>query len=293
MASRNMSALTVTLGLLFLINSIFYTVHSGERAVLLRFGEVVNADLKPGLHFKVPFMNEVRRFDARVQVSDAERTEFLTKESKFLIIDAYVMWRVDDVRKYFITTGGMTREAEARLLPLVKDGLKNRVSERTVHEVVAGQREPLMVDLTRAVNEVASREFGIQVVDVRVKRVDFPNSTVESIYNRMRTEREREAREHRSQGTEMSDRIKSEADRQQRVILAEAYRKAETLRGQGDAEAAAIARKAFGKEPEFYRFYRSLQAYRNSFTKPSDVMVLKGDSEFLHYMQQPDKAGRK
>lgn len=287
MGPRNTSVLSITLFLLFLLNSAIYTVQATERAVLLRFGEVVEADLKPGLHFKLPFVHEVRRFDARVQVSDAERTEFLTKESKFLIIDAYVMWRVDDVKRFFTATGGINKEAESRLLPLVKDGLKNRVSERTVHEVVAGQREQLMLDLTKAVNAVASREFGIQVVDVRVKRVDFPTSTVESIYNRMRTEREREAREHRSQGTEMSDRIKSEAERQQRVLLAEAYRQAETLRGEGDAQAAAIARQSFGQNPEFYRFYRSLQAYRNSLGKPGDVMVLKGDSEFLRYMQSP------
>lgn len=289
MGSRNVSALSVVLFLLFIINSAFFTVSATERAVLLRFGEVVEADLKPGLHFKIPMVHEVRRFDSRLQVSDAERTEFLTKESKFLIIDAYVMWRVDDVKRFFTATGGDFKQAESRLLPLVRDGLKNRVSERTVKEVVSGQREQLMIDLTKAANEVASREFGIQVVDVRVKRVDFPNSTLESIYNRMRTEREREAREHRSQGTEMSDRIKSEAERQQRVLLAEAYRQAEILRGEGDAEAAAISRKAFGQDPEFYKFYRSLQVYRNTFNKPSDVMVLKGDSEFLRYMQHPGK----
>ncbi len=289
MGSRNVSALTVVLFILFIVNSAFFTVSATERAVMLRFGEVVEADLKPGLHFKIPMVHEVRRFDARLQVSDAERTEFLTKESKFLIIDAYVMWRVDDVKRFFTATGGDIKQAESRLLPLVRDGLKNRVSERTVQEVVSGQREQLMIDLTKAANAVASREFGIQVVDVRVKRVDFPNSTLESIYNRMRTEREREAREHRSQGTEMSDRIKSEAERQQRVILAEAYRQAETLRGEGDALAASISRKAFGQDAEFYRFYRSMQVYRNTFNKPSDVMVLKGDSEFLRYMQRSSK----
>lgn len=289
MGSRNVSALTVVLFILFVVNSAFFTVSATERAVMLRFGEVVEADLKPGLHFKIPFVHEVRRFDARLQVSDAERTEFLTKESKFLIIDAYVMWRVDDVKRFFTATGGDIKQAESRLLPLVRDGLKNRVSERTVKEVVSGQREQLMIDLTKAANTVASREFGIQVIDVRVKRVDFPGSTLESIYNRMRTEREREAREHRSQGTEISDRIKSEADRQQRVILAEAYRQAETLRGEGDAEAAAISRKAFGQDAEFYKFYRSMQVYRNTFNKPSDVMVLKGDSEFLRYMQKSGK----
>ena len=289
MGSRNVSALTVVLFILFVVNSAFFTVSATERAVMLRFGEVVEADLKPGLHFKIPFVHEVRRFDARLQVSDAERTEFLTKESKFLIIDAYVMWRVDDVKRFFTATGGDIKQAESRLLPLVRDGLKNRVSERTVKEVVSSQREELMIDLTKAANTVASREFGIQVIDVRVKRVDFPGSTLESIYNRMRTEREREAREHRSQGTEISDRIKSEADRQQRVILAEAYRQAETLRGEGDAEAAAISRKAFGQDAEFYKFYRSMQVYRNTFNKPSDVMVLKGDSEFLRYMHKSGK----
>ncbi len=286
--SRSTIALYIVAALLFIANSTIYTVHETERAVLLRFGEVVEADLKPGLHVKIPFVHEVRRFEARTHVSDSDRTEFLTKESKFLVIDAYVMWRVNDVKRYFTATGGETREAEARLLPLVRDGLKNRVSERTVNEVVAGQREQLMQDLTKAVNIVAAREFGIQVVDVRVKRVDFPPTTVESIYNRMRTEREREAREWRSQGTEMSDRIRSEADRQQRVILAEAYREAEILRGEGEAEAAGIARKAFGKDPEFYNFYRSLQAYRHAFDKSGDVMVLKGDSEFLRYMQKPN-----
>lgn len=289
MPSRAMLALYATLIALFFANSMFYTVQATERAVLLRFGEVVESDLQPGLHFKIPLVHEVRRFDARLQVTDAERTEFLTKESKFLIIDAYVMWQISDVQRYFTATGGMLTEAEARLMPLVRDGLKNRVSQRTVHEVVAGQRDQLMNDLTLAVNKAAMREFGIEVKDVRVKRVDFPTSTVESIYNRMRTEREREAREHRSQGTEISDKIKSEADRQQRVILAEAYRQAETLRGEGDAEAAGIARRAFGQDPEFYKFYRSLQAYRNSFNRSDDVLILKGDSEFLRYMQQPSK----
>lgn len=291
MGSRTMPVVLALMLLLVAVTGSFYTVQATERAVLLRFGEVVQADLKPGLHFKVPLMNEVRRFDGRVQVSDAERTEFLTKENKFLIIDAYVMWRVSDVKRFYTATGGDHKVAESRLLPLVRDGLKNRVSERSVQEVVAGQREQLMLDLTQAVNTVAKREFGIEVVDVRVKRVDFPTSTIESIYNRMRTEREREAREHRSQGTEMSERIKSDADRQQRVILADAYRQAETLRGQGDAEAAGIARKAFGQDPEFYRFYRSLQAYRETF-KAGDVMVLKGDSEFLHYMDKPYKSGK-
>lgn len=280
-------ALAGALAALLVLGNTVYTIKSTERGVLLRFGEVIDADLKPGLHFKVPFMNEVRKFDARVQVSDAERTEFLTKESKYLVIDAFVMWKVKDVKQYFTATGGDVREAEARLLPLVRDGLKNRVSERTVHEVVAGAREQLMNDMTVQANAVAQERFGIEVVDVRVKRVDYSEAILESIYARMRSEREREAREYRAQGNEMAEQVRANADRDRRVILAEAYRKAEQTRGAGDAEAAGVAARAFGRDPEFYRFYRSLQAYRASFNKPQDVLVLKDDSQFLRYMKEP------
>ena len=287
MSPRAFNLLSLVLLVVFVANGALYTIKETERGVLLQFGEVIDPDLKPGLHVTRPLMHDVRKFDARTQVSDSERTEYLTKESKFLIVDAYVMWRVDDVQRYFTNTGGDPSKAELLLMPRVKDGLKNKVSERTVHEVVSGQRDKLMTDLTREVNAIAQKEFGIKVVDVRVKRVDFPSSTSESIYNRMRTEREREAREHRSQGTEIAETIKANAEREQRVLLAEAYRKAETLRGEGDALAASIAAKAFGKDAEFYRFYRSLQAYRSSFSKPSDVMVLKSDSEFFRYMRSP------
>jgi membrane protease subunit HflC len=289
MSPRAFNILSLVMLVLFIANSTLYTIKETERGVLLQFGEVIDPDLKPGLHIKMPMMHEVRKFDARTQVSDSERTEYLTKESKFLIVDAYVMWRVDDVKRYFTNTGGDPAKAELLLMPRVKDGLKNKVSERTVHEVVSGQRDKLMTDLTREVNAIAQKEFGIKVVDVRVKRVDFPASTSESIYNRMRTEREREAREHRSQGTEIAETIKANAEREQRVLLAEAYRKAETMRGEGDAQAALIAGRAFGKDAEFYKFYRSLQAYRASFNKPSDVMVLKSDSEFFRYMRSPGK----
>ncbi|MBP7229149.1 MAG: protease modulator HflC [Moraxellaceae bacterium] len=287
MSPRAFNILSAVLLVLFVANGTLYTITETERGVLMQFGEVIDPDLKPGLHVKLPIIHEVRKFDSRTQVSDSERTEYLTKESKFLIVDAYVMWRVDNVQRYFTNTGGDPAKAELLLMPRVKDGLKNKVSERTVHEVVSGQRDALMTDLTREVNALALKEFGIKVVDVRVKRVDFPTSTSESIYNRMRTEREREAREHRSQGTEIAETIKAEADREQRVLLAEAYRKAETLRGEGDALATSISAKAFGKDAEFYKFYRSLQAYRASFSKPTDVMVLKSDSEFLRHMKGP------
>ena len=247
------------------------------------------SNIGAGIGIKMPFMHEVKKFDIRTQISDIERTEYLTQENKFLIVDSYVLWRIVDVKKYFTVTGGDNKKAEMLLLARVNDSLKNKVSERTVHEMVAGQRDKMITQLTQETSAIARKEFGIEVVDVRVKRVDFPETISESIYNRMRTEREREAREHRSQGNELSETIKAEAEREQKVILADAYKQAETIRGQGDAEAANIAANAFGKDAEFYRFYRSMQAYQNSFNKPNDMMVLKGDSEFLRYMRQSGK----
>lgn len=289
MSPRAFNILFVTVVLFVVAYNALFTIKETERGVLLQFGEVIDADLKPGLHAKMPFMHDVRKFDARTQVSNSESTDFLTKESKFITVDAYVMWRVADVQRYFTNTGGDRSRAELLLMSRAKDSLKNKVSERTVHEVVSGQRDKLMTDLTQELNAIAVKEFGIKVVDVRLKRVDFPDSISDSIHNRMRSEREREAREHRSQGTEIAETIKANAEREQRVLLAEAYRKAETLRGEGDALAASISARAFGKDAEFYKFYRSLQAYRASFSKPSDVMVLKGDSEFFRYMKNPGK----
>ncbi len=286
MNPRTMQALSITLIILSILSSTIYTIRETQRGILVQFGEIIDANLSAGIGLKIPFMHEVKKFDIRTQVTDTERTEYLTQENKFLIVDSYVLWRIIDLKKYFTVTGGDTRKAESLLMARVNDSLKNKVSERTVHEVVAGQRDQMMQQLTQETNTLAKKEFGIEVVDVRVKRVDFPESISESIYNRMRTEREREAREHRSQGNELAETIKAESEREQKVIMAEAYKQSETLRGEGDAQAASIAAAAFGKDAEFYRFYRSMQAYKASFNKSSDMMVLKGDSEFLHYMRQ-------
>jgi membrane protease subunit HflC len=286
MNPRTMQALSITLIILSILSSTVYTIRETQRGILVQFGEIIDANLSAGIGLKIPFMHEVKKFDIRTQVTDTERTEYLTQENKFLIVDSYVLWRIIDLKKYFTVTGGDTRKAESLLMARVNDSLKNKVSERTVHEVVAGQRDQMMQQLTQETNTLAKKEFGIEVVDVRVKRVDFPESISESIYNRMRTEREREAREHRSQGNELAETIKAEAEREQKVIMAEAYKQSETLRGEGDALAASIAAASFSKDAEFYRFYRSMQAYKASFNKSSDMMVLKGDSEFLHYMRQ-------
>jgi membrane protease subunit HflC len=286
MNPRTMQALSITLIILSILSSTVYTIRETQRGILVQFGEIIDANLSAGMGLKIPFMHEVKKFDIRTQVTDTERTEYLTQENKFLIVDSYVLWRIIDLKKYFTVTGGDTRKAESLLMARVNDSLKNKVSERTVHEVVAGQRDQMMQQLTQETNTLAKKEFGIEVVDVRVKRVDFPETISESIYNRMRTEREREAREHRSQGNELAETIKAEAEREQKVIMAEAYKQSETLRGEGDALAASIAAASFSKDAEFYRFYRSMQAYKASFNKSSDMMVLKGDSEFLHYMRQ-------
>ncbi|PTQ89131.1 protease modulator HflC [Agitococcus lubricus] len=289
MTPRMMQLLSIVFLGLSVLSSSVYTIRESQRGVLVQFGEIIESNIGAGIGLKVPFMHEIKKFDTRTQVTDSERTEYLTQENKFLIVDAYVLWKIIDVKKYYTVTGGDFKKAEILLMTRVKDSLKNKVSERTVQEVVAGQRDQMMQQLTTEANQISQKEFGIQVVDVRVKRVDFPETISESIYNRMRTEREREAREHRSQGNELAEKIQADADREQRVLLSDAYRQAEILRGEGDAQAAAISAAAFGKDAEFYRFYRSMQAYRQSFNKPNDVMVLKGDSEFLRYMRQPNK----
>ena len=289
MNPRTLQALTITFLIISILGSTVYTIKETQRGILVQFGEIIDSNLTAGMGLKIPYIHEVKKFDIRTQVSDTERTEYLTQENKFLIVDSYVLWRIVDVKKYFTVTGGDAKKAESLLMARVNDGLKNKVSERTVYQVVAGQRDQMLDQLTQETAALAKKEFGIEVVDVRVKRVDFPETISESIYNRMRTEREREAREHRSQGNELAETIKAEAEREQKVIMAEAYKQAETLRGQGDAQAASIAAAAFGKDAEFYRFYRSMQAYKASFNKPSDVMVLKGDSEFLRYMRQSGK----
>ena len=212
MNPRTMQALSITLIILSILSSTVYTIRETQRGILVQFGEIIDANLSAGIGLKIPFMHEVKKFDIRTQVTDTERTEYLTQENKFLIVDSYVLWRIIDLKKYFTVTGGDTRKAESLLMARVNDSLKNKVSERTVHEVVAGQRDQMMQQLTQETNTLAKKEFGIEVVDVRVKRVDFPESISESIYNRMRTEREREAREHRSQGNELAETIKTELE---------------------------------------------------------------------------------
>jgi membrane protease subunit HflC len=264
----------------------FYVVSMTEKAVLLQFGRIVQADVPPGLHAKLPFINHVRVFDARLQTLDAPTQRFLTLEKKAVMVDAYAKWRIADAERFYTSISGLKQIADDRLSQRLESGLRDEFGKRSLHEVVSGERDALMADITASLNKLAMKELGIEVVDVRVKAIDLPKEVNRSVFERMSTEREREAREHRAKGKELAEGIRADADRQRRVLLAEAYRGSEEARGDGDALAAAIYSKAYGLDQEFYAFYRSLRAYRESFASKSDVLVLDPNSEFFRYLQK-------
>ena len=261
-----------------------YVVREYERAVLLTFGEVTDADVTPGLHFKIPGVHAVRTFDGRIQTLDSEEQSFLTAEREYLEVDSYAKWRIDDTSRYYTATSGEATIANNLLLQRINTGLRNQFAERTVHDVVSGERDLLMEELTDELNMIAQQELGIEVVDVRVKKVELPPQVTESVYMRMNSERYEEAQELRSTGRELQEGIEADADRQQIVIEAEAYRDSERIRGEGDALAAAIYAQAYNKDPEFYEFLRSLNAYQQTFRDSGDVLVLSPDSDFFQYL---------
>jgi len=273
----------VPLALLVLWLAVF-TVDEREKAILFQFGEIIKSDYEPGLNFKIPFINNVRKFDSRILTIDNRPERFLTQEKKDLIVDSYVKWRITDVVQYFKTTQGDELVAGRLLYENINNGLRDEFGKRTIQEVISGDRTQIMDLMTRQASERA-KSLGIEVVDVRVKKVDYPERVSGSVYQRMRAEREREARDFRSKGHEASERIQADADRQRSILLAEAYRDSEIVRGEGDAKATEIYAEAYGKNPEFYRFYRSLQAYTTNFSTTSDVILLEPDSEFFKYFK--------
>ena len=288
MKPRSMLVL-VLLFLVFMVGSkSVYIISQTERGVLLRFGEIVNDDITPGLHFKVPFVNVVRKFDGRLLTLDARPQSFLTLEKKRLVVDAFIKWRIQDVGKYYTATSGDEFRAGDVLLTRVENELRNQFGARTLNQVVSGEREELMDRVIQQLSQIAQDELGINVIDVRVKRVELPPEVSESVYQRMRTEREREARELRSRGKELAEGIRADADRRVTVVKANAYREAEETRGEGDASAAGVYAAAFSRDPEFYSFYRSLNAYKASFGGAGgDVLLLKPDSDFFKYLSKP------
>ena len=267
-----------------LLTQSIFVVKETERAVKLRFGEIVEYDVEPGLHFKVPVVNTVRKFDARILTLDAAPQSYLTSEKKALTVDSFVKWRVSDVAKYYTTSGGDEERLRRLLIQRVDAGLRNEFGSRTVKEVVSGQRDELMDKLSNQLNLIAKDELGVEVIDLRVKKIDLPPEVSESVFNRMRTERERLAKELRAQGNEVAEKIRATADKDKTIILADAYREAEEIKGNGDAIATATYSNAYSKDPEFYDFTRSLKAYQSTFESKSDILLINPDSDFFKYL---------
>ncbi len=271
---------------IFLGFSALFTVDERQEALLFQFGEILESDYEPGLHLKMPFINNVRKFDKRILTIDQKPERFLTKEKKDLIVDSYVKWRIIDVVQYYKTTQGDELTAGRLLYENINNGLRDEFGKRSIQEIVSGDRTQIMSLMTQQASERA-KTLGIEVVDVRVKKVDYPERVSNSVYQRMRAEREREARDFRSKGHEASERIQADADRQSSILLAEAYRDSEIARGEGDARATAIYAAAFDKDREFYKFSRSLTAYQKTFANSGDVILLEPDSEFFRYFKDP------
>jgi membrane protease subunit HflC len=279
--------LTGLLALLVLSSLTVFTVDQRQQAIVFQLGEIISVKQQPGLYFKIPLLQNIRYFDTRLRTVDTSEPErFLTSEKKNVLVDSFVKWRIVDVKQHYVSVGGDEARAQTRLMQTVNDSLRAEFGKRTVHEVVSGERDKIM-EILRQKADLDARKIGVQVMDVRLKRVDLPQEVSESVYQRMEAERKRVANELRSQGAAESEKIRADADRQREVILAEAYRTAQQTKGEGDAKAAATYAAAYGQNPEFYAFYRSLEAYRQSFKNKSDVLVLEPTSEFFKYMRAP------
>jgi len=276
----------VVLGLALIVGALsVFTVDERQKAILFRFGEIVSTDFEPGLHLKTPFVNQVRRFDRRILTLDTQPERFLTVEKKNVIVDFFVKWKIEDVADFYRSTGGLEATARERMVAIIKDGLRAEFAQRTLQEVVTADRAEIMDVMTAEADDSASG-FGIDIVDVRVKRIDLPDQVSESVFQRMRSERQRVAKQLRAEGAEAAERLRAEADRKRTVILAEAFREAEKIRGEGDARAAEIYANAYGQDADFFSFYRSMQAYRDAVGAEGDIMLLEPESEFFRYFKQ-------
>lgn len=291
MSGRNVVFIFIGLAVVLILSNSLYVIKETERGVLLRFGEVVNPNILPGLHMKIPFVNSVRKFDARVLTVDSTPERFFTQEKKALIVDSYAKFKVSDTAKFYTATNAEESRAMALLAQRINNGLRNQVAIRSIQEVVSGERDELMQALTDELTIVAQEELGVEVIDVRVKQIDLPPDVSESVYQRMNAEREKEAREHRSQGQELGEGIRAAADREVTVLEANAYRDSQLIRGEGDALATRVYADAFNADPEFYAFTRSLRAYQDAFQGSGDIMLLQPDSEFFRYLK--DSSGGK
>ncbi|MDO8703903.1 MAG: protease modulator HflC [Sulfuricaulis sp.] len=288
----NQTKLFALLGIILLVlitaKSAVYMVDEREKVIIVRLGQVLRYNDASGMHFKTPFLDEARYFDSRILTLDAEPQPFLTKEKKYVVVDSFVKWRIEDALKYYLTVGGQELDARRRLEQVVNSGLRDEFGKREVQKVISTDRHKIMEILTENTDREA-RKFGIVVVDVRIQRVDLPDEVSQSVYQRMKAERSRIANELRAQGAEAAEKIRSDSERQREVLLAQAYGKAERTRGEGDAKATEIYGQAYGRAPEFYSLYRSLNAYKESFRTKEDIMIVDPSSDFFKYMKKPSR----
>jgi membrane protease subunit HflC len=286
----NKSLGSILVGLLvafIVINSSVFVVDQRQSALIFQFGEIVSVKKSPGLYFKLPLVQNVRYFDTRILTSDAlEAERYITSEKKNVLVDSFIKWRIVDPKQYYVSVGGDEIRAETRLQQTINDGLRAEFGKRTIQQVVSGERDQIMNILREKAN-IDARKIGVQIVDVRIKRVELPTDVSESVFRRMEAERKRVANELRSTGGAEAEKIRADADRQKEVIVADAYSKAQKTKGEGDAKASAIYAQAYSQNPEFYDFYRSMQAYRESFKGKSDIMVLDPSGDFFKYMKNP------
>ncbi|HMN43423.1 MAG TPA: protease modulator HflC [Povalibacter sp.] len=286
MANRAFLGLIAVAAVALLMAMSAFTVRETEMAIKFRFREIVEADYQPGLHFMIPMVNEVQKFDKRVRTGNVPPEQFLTSEGKILRIDFYIKWRIQDVATFYTSTsGGDSKIAEARLGAIVKDGIKGVIARRTIQQVVAAERAEFTGEILKLA-EANARGLGLQLVDVRVKKIDLPEEVSESVFNRMRQDFDRQAKRLRAEGDENAEKLRAEADRQRTEILAEAYREAEGIRGEGDAKSTEIYARTYSRNADFYSFYRSMEAYREAIGTDSDVLVISPDSEFFKYLNR-------
>lgn len=285
--NRMIPAILSVLAVLLVLSLSLFTVDQRQYAVVFQLGEIARVVKQPGVQLKIPLVQSVRYFDRRIQTMDAETPErFNTIEKKNVLVDSYVKWQVVDVEQYYKSVGGSERTAAARLRKTVNDVLRAEFGKQTVQDVISGKRDEVM-EQVRTVTDADARKIGVHIVDVRLKRVDFPDDISNAVYERMISERKTVANELRSEGSADAQKIRADADRQREVILADAYNKAQALKGEGDAKASAIYAAAYGQNPEFYTFYKSMEAYRSTFRSKSDVLLLDPSSAFFKYMKDP------
>ncbi|HZF27451.1 MAG TPA: protease modulator HflC [Steroidobacteraceae bacterium] len=286
MPTRIFPLLVTVIVAMLLLTSAFFTVGQTELAIRSRFGAILNADYKPGLHMRLPLVDTVRKFERRILTKNFPATSFLTSEGKILNVDFYVKWRIADITAYYRSTGGIEENANSRLGEIVKNSIKGVITKLTIQQIVAAERAAVTGDLLSNANRAVSG-LGVELVDVRVRRIDLPEEVTDSVYSRMKQSFAAQAAKLRAEGQGSAEAMRADADRQRTEILAAAQRDAQKIRGDGDAQATDIYARTFSRDPEFYRFYRSLQAYRNSLGRDTDIIVISPDSEFFHYLQKP------